>query len=172
VVRFGAGPCHDDASGLRIRILSGLFVDAFLFSLILVWLFSDLLFQSAWCGSHVVTYSGLRSLPRGLLSQAPPFTPAPLPLPPPVPSLPLPTCLLTFESQHLSSDPPLQHLLSPAPSLLLLHTLCCTQDQLICSSHFVFLSFAPLIVVGANGVVSFFVFSCIDSSIYPVFDCC
>jgi hypothetical protein len=40
--------------------------------------------------------------------------------------------------------------------LLLLHTPCCTQDQLICSSYFGFLSFAPLVVVGANSVVVFF----------------
>jgi hypothetical protein len=39
---------------------------------------------------------------------------------------------------------------------LLLHAPCCTQDQLMYSSHFVFLSFAALVVVGANGVVFFF----------------
>jgi hypothetical protein len=32
---------------------------------------------------------------------------------------------------------------------------CCTQDQLIYSSHLVFLTFAPLVVVSANGVVFF-----------------
>jgi hypothetical protein len=36
---------------------------------------------------------------------------------------------------------------------LLLHAPCCIQDQLIYSSHFVFLSFAPLVVVSANDVV-------------------
>jgi heme O synthase-like polyprenyltransferase len=35
----------------------------------------------------------------------------------------------------------------------------CTQDQLIYSSHFVFFSFAPIVVVGAIGIVFFFVFS-------------
>jgi hypothetical protein len=54
-------------------------------------------------------------------------------------------------------------------SLLLLHAPCCTQDQLIYSSHFVFLSFAPLIV-GVNGVCGFF--SCIDLSICPTFVYC
>jgi hypothetical protein len=39
-------------------------------------------------------------------------------------------------------------------------TPCCTQDQLIYSLYLVFLSFAPLVVVSANGVVFFF--SCID----------
>jgi uncharacterized membrane protein len=41
--------------------------------------------------------------------------------------------------------------------LILFHTLCCTQDQLIYSSHFVFFHFAPLVVVGgANGIEFFF----------------
>jgi hypothetical protein len=49
--------------------------------------------------------------------------------------------------------------------LLLLHTPCCTQDQLIYSSHFVFFSSKPLVVVGANGVVffSFFLLVVVDS---------
>jgi hypothetical protein len=39
---------------------------------------------------------------------------------------------------------------------MLFHIHCCTQDQFICSSHFVFLCFPPLVVVvGANGVVFF-----------------
>jgi hypothetical protein len=56
--------------------------------------------------------------------------------------------------------------------LMLFHIPCCTQDQLICSSYFVFFCFASLVVViGVNGI-EFFWFSCIDLSICPSFDCC
>jgi hypothetical protein len=41
-------------------------------------------------------------------------------------------------------------------SLLLFHTPCCTQGHLIYSSHFILLSFIPLVVISANGVVFFF----------------
>jgi hypothetical protein len=70
-----------------------------------------------------------------------------------------PPSLLIFEPLQLSPSSqiccttlPLSH----PSSLLLLHTLFCTQDQLIYSSHFVFLSFAPLVVVSASGVVFFY----------------
>jgi hypothetical protein len=87
--------------------------------------------------------------------------------------------LLIFESLQLRSAA--QHLLPDLPRNTFLHlssllaattaTPCCTQDQLIYTSHLVFLSFAPLIVVSANGVVFFF-FSCINSSILFVASCC
>jgi hypothetical protein len=88
---------------------------------------------------------------------------------PPSPSLPLPAFpphFLISATQHFNTSS-----IHPS-SLLLFHTPCCTQDQLICSLHFVFLSFASLVVVGANVVVIFFFFSCIDPSICPTFVCC
>jgi hypothetical protein len=33
-------------------------------------------------------------------------------------------------------------------------------------------SFAPLVVVGTNGIVFFTLYSCIDQSICPIFVCC
>jgi hypothetical protein len=97
------------------------------------------------------------SLPRGAGS-APPLIPVPFPpslginLACPVLSVPP----FIFESPHLRSRSIAEHLLFPPSSLLLLHASCCTQDQLVYSSHFVFLSFVALVVVGANGVVFFY----------------
>jgi hypothetical protein len=71
---------------------------------------------------------------------------------------------LIFAAQPLTSDPDLDlacNISSLHPSLLILHTHC-TQDQLIYSSHFVFLSFVPLVDVGLK-VLCFF--SCIDHNI-------
>jgi hypothetical protein len=76
-----------------------------------------------------------------------------------VPSLLLPAFLLhfwIFAAQLLTSDLPWNTSSLHPSSLLLLHTPCCPQDQFIYSSHFVFLSFAALVVINANGVVCFF----------------
>jgi hypothetical protein len=58
--------------------------------------------------------------------------------------------------QHLLLDLPCNTSLHPS-SLLATATPYCTQDQLIYSSHLVFFSFAPLVVISANGVVFFLV---------------
>jgi hypothetical protein len=75
-----------------------------------------------------------------------------------------PPSLLIFESlqlrsavQHLLSDLLCNTSLRPSSLLAAAATPCCTQDQLIYFSHLVFLSFAPLVVVSANGVVFFLV---------------
>jgi hypothetical protein len=83
-----------------------------------------------------------------------------------------------FAAQPLTSDPDLDlpcntSFLYPS-SLLVFHTPCCTQDQLIYSSHFIFFSFASLVAVGLK-VLCFFFFSCTDVSICPllfVASCC
>jgi hypothetical protein len=85
------------------------------------------------------------------------------------PSSCFPSSFLNLSSSALHLNSILQHLFSPPPFLLLFHSLCCTQNQLI---YFVFLSFAPLVIVGTNGVLYFFLFSCIDPSICPTFGCC
>jgi hypothetical protein len=120
--------------------------------------------------------SGLWTIPRappgqhlavGQLAASPLIsTPLPPSLPLRVSSFHVPYLLLPAFTPHfwilvdqsLTSNLDLPHdtsSLHPS-SLLLLHTPCCTQDLLIYSSHFVFLSLAPLIVVGANGVVFFY----------------
>jgi hypothetical protein len=104
----------------------------------------------------------------------PPFIPAPLSPSPGIilacplsPSSRLPSSFLNLCSSDLPYNTSSQIyrtilLSTPPPCLLLLLLLvaaatpCCTQDQFIYSSHLVFLSFAPLVVVSANGVVFFF----------------
>jgi hypothetical protein len=61
-----------------------------------------------------------------------------------------------FAVQPVISDLPYNTSSLHPSSMLLLHIPCCTQDQLIYSSHFVFFSFAPLVVVSTNGVVFLF----------------
>jgi hypothetical protein len=61
-----------------------------------------------------------------------------------------------FAAQPLTSDVPPNTSSLHFSSFLLFHTPCCTQDQHIYSLHFVFLRFAALVVINANGVVFFF----------------
>jgi hypothetical protein len=99
-------------------------------------------------------------------TQAPPSLHLPPSLPLSVSSLPAPSLrlpaffphFLIFATQALIWDLSRNTFSLHPSSLLQLHIPCCTRDQLIYSSHFVFLRFVPLVVVGANSVAFFFCF--------------
>jgi hypothetical protein len=127
----------------------------------------DILWHCPWWKG--VSISGLRVVSRAPLGSAwlvdswpplPSYLPPSLPpslgiilLCPLSPSSRLPSSFLNLCNSNL----PYNTSLHPSSLLVVVATTpCWIQDQLIYSSHLVFLSFAPLVVVGANGVVFFF----------------